>query len=161
MITIPPSLVERSETHYVAVARHVSMSQLDEVAAWLTTQGIELIGAPLIRYRVIDMNDLLQVEIGWPLEAPVEAPSQFIVDVLPAGTYGSATYRDVSEGVAGNAALLGWGNDTGVAWDYRAIDEGDVFASRVEFFLTGPEDDSDPTTWLTEVVIKVAEREAT
>lgn len=47
MITIPPSLVERPETPYVAVARHVSMSQLDEtipqaideVAAWLTTQG--------------------------------------------------------------------------------------------------------------------------
>lgn len=92
MITIPPSLVERPDTPYVAVARHVSMSQLDEtipqaideVAAWLTTQGIELIGVPLIRYRVIDMDNLLHVEIGWLLETPLEAPPQFIVDVLPA-----------------------------------------------------------------------------
>ncbi len=48
-------------------------------------RGIELIGAPLIRYRVIDMDNLLQVEIGWHLEVPIEAPSQFIVDVLPVG----------------------------------------------------------------------------
>ncbi len=165
MITIPPTLVERPETHYVAVPRQVSMEQLDqaipeaidELAAWLATQGIDLSGAPLIRYRVIDMDNLLHVEIGWPLKTPVEAPSQFVVDVLPAGTYGCATYRDVSEGVEGNAVLLGWGHDTGVVWDSWSTNGGDAFASRVEFFLTGPEDDPDPAAWLTEVAIKVAD----
>lgn len=165
MITIPPALIERPVTHYVALPRKVSMNQLgqaipeaiDEVAAWLVTQGIEPFGAPLIRYRVIDMDNDLQVEIGWPIDGPIEAPSQFVVDVLPAGTYGSATYSDVSEGVEGNAALLGWGNDAGLKWDRRDTDEGDAFASRVEFFLTGPDDDPDPTTWLTEVIIKIVD----
>ncbi len=164
MITIPPALVEREATPYVAVPRRVTMDQLDaaipasvdQVAAWLTAHGIELSGLALIRYRVIDMAGVLQVEIGWSVDSPVDAPAPFVVDVLPAGTYGSATYRDPSEGIAGNGALIAWADDAGIGWDVEVTDDGDAFASRVEFFLTGPDEDPDPTTWLTEVAILVA-----
>lgn len=163
MITIPPALVQRSPTPYAALPASVAMSALgemipaalDEVAAALAAVGIAPIGPPLIRYRVIDMDGLLQVENGWPVAELRGAPDSLVLDTLPGGSYGAATYRDVREGVAANAALLEWGAQQGLAWDRREGADGDVFASRVEFFLTGPEDDPDPAQWLTEVAIKV------
>lgn len=165
MITVAPALVEREATPYVALPRQVPMGQLDqaipaavdEVFDWLQSQAIEPAGVPLIRYRIIDMDTLLHVEIGFPVSGPVAAPPGFVVDELPAGTYGSATYQDVSQGVAGNASLIQWASDADVIWDSWDTPDGDAFAGRAEFFLTGPDDDPDPTTWLTEVVIKIAD----
>ncbi|HEX7351789.1 GyrI-like domain-containing protein [Brachybacterium sp.] len=163
MITIPPTLVQRAPTPYAALAASVTMAELDtvipaaldEVAARLAARGIAPIGPPLIRYRVIDMDGLLQIENGWPVADLAGAPDSLVLDTLPGGTYGSATYRDVREGVAGNAALLDWGREQGHMWDRWDTPEGDAFASRIELFLTGPEEDPDPATWLNEVAIKV------
>lgn len=164
MITVPPALVQRAPTPYAALPAAVPMSDLSEVipealgevAARLAAAGIAPVGPPLIRYRVIDMDRLLHVDNGWPVAGLAGAPESLVLDTLPGGWYGAATYRDVREGVAGNAALLEWGTQQGLVWDHWDSVDGDAFASRVEFFLTGPEDDPDPAQWLTEVVIKVS-----
>jgi hypothetical protein len=163
MITVPPALVRRSPTPYAALPAAVPMgglgavipAALDEVAARLAARGVVPVGPPLTRYRVIDMDGMLRVENGWPVADLRGAPDGLVLDTLPGGLYGAATYRDVREGVAANAALLDWGAEHGHEWDRWDTADGDAFASRAEFFLTGPEDDPDPESWLTEVVIKV------
>ena len=164
MITVSPALTERPAVPYVAIALSATMAELDaaivdgieEVASWLTDHGIALTGSPLCRYRVIDMEGQLEVEAGWTIDGPIPAPETFLVDTLPAGTYGSATYRDLDEGIEGNGALIDWAHDNGVAWDRWQTPQGDAFASRVELFRSGPMDHTDPATWIIEVLIKVA-----
>ena len=166
MIVIPPALVERPLVHYVAQARSVTMESLDAtidvalgaVFAWLATNGIAPNGAPIIRYRVIDMARELQVEIGVPVAAPVVVADGLVCDVLPAGTYGAATYRNMAEGVAGNAALIGWADDNGIEWDHWDSEAGDAFACRFEVLLGDPGVNPDPITWEAEVAILVKAR---
>ena len=163
MIVIPPALAERPLVHYVAQPRSVTMETFDAaiedalgvVFAWLATNGFAPSGAPIIRYRVIDMARELRVEIGVPVAAPVVVADGLVCDVLPAGTYGAATYRNMAEGVAGNAALIGWAEDNGIEWDRWDSDAGDVFACRFEVLLGDPAVNPDPTTWEAEVAILV------
>ena len=164
MIVIPPALEERDELHYVALARTVTMDELGDaipaghmaVEAWFASRGIEPSGPPLIRYRVIDMERALHIELGWPVAQPVDAGPEWVTDSLPAGTYGVATYRNPDEGVEGNGALIDWARDNGIEWDRWDTADGDAFRSRVEFELYDPATQPDRTKWETEVAILVA-----
>ncbi len=163
MIVIPPALVERPLVHYVAKPSATTMANLGAaiddgigvVEAWLAAHGIAPDGPPLVRYRVIDMARELQVEVGFPVAAPVEAQDGLVCDTLPAGTYGAATYRNVNEGIAGNGALIDWAAQNGIEWDRWDADAGDTFACRIEVLLGDPAVNPDPTTWDTEVAILV------
>src|SRR6266446_2577970 len=74
MIT-EPKLEDRSAQPYVALRTQATMQELDtvipqrlgEVFAWLGKQGIAPAGAPFIRYLVIDMDALLDSELGVPV----------------------------------------------------------------------------------------------
>ncbi|PKQ25241.1 MAG: hypothetical protein CVT64_11095 [Actinobacteria bacterium HGW-Actinobacteria-4] len=163
MIVVPPALEERGEVRYVAQPRSVTMRELGDaipqgfgaVMEWMVSQGIEPSGPPLIRYRVIDMDSELQVEIGWPVAEPVVAGPDLISDSLPAGTYGVVTYSNPEEGIAGNGELIQWARDNGIEWASSAADAGEAFVSRVEFELTDPDEQPDRLQWQTEVAILV------
>jgi hypothetical protein len=167
MIIVPPALTERPLIHYVAKANAVTLEtfgtaipeSLDAVETWLAERGIEPSGGPLIRYRVIDMETVMQVEIGWPVAEPVDADDArdagLVADSLPAGMYGVTTYRGIENGIAGNGALIQWADDNGIEWDRWDEPTGDAFRARVEFELTDPAEQPDPSTWDTEVAILV------
>ncbi|MCB2412860.1 GyrI-like domain-containing protein [Demequina sp. TTPB684] len=163
MIVVPPALVDRPLVHYVAQPRAVTMDSigaaiddaLGEVESWLASRGVAAAGPPVVRYRVIDMERELLIEVGVPVAAPVDVPDGLVCDSLPAGTYGAATYRGVEEGVEGNAALIAWARENGVEWDRWDADAGDAFACRVEVLLGDPDVNPDPSMWETEVAILV------
>lgn len=164
MIT-PPKIDERAAQHYVGIRTQVPMQQLsvvipqfaDELFAWLEQQSIAPAGPPFTRYYVIDMEKELDIEIGIPVASQVAGDGRVSAGVLPAGRYASLVYTDVSRGIEGNAALLGWGNSQALQWDQWPTEKGDAFGGRVEFFLSDPEVEPDPAKWETEVAIRLAD----
>lgn len=166
MIT-EPKLEDRDEQHYVAIRTQIPMRQLKkvipqllgEVFVWLEQQGIAPAGPPFVRYHVIDMQAKLDIEIGVPVANPLSGNNRISPGVLPAGRYATLIYTGVKNGIPGNAALLNWGAQQGIAWDKWETESGDAFGSRLESFITDPDDEPNQAKWETEVAIRLANAE--
>jgi effector-binding domain-containing protein len=160
-----PRVEYREAQPYIGIRMQVPIRRLGkvipqltgEVFAWLETHDLTPAGAPFIRYHVIDMERLLDVEIGVPVLTAPPGDGRANPGVLPAGRYASLVYRGVKNGIKGNAALLDWGAANGLAWDMWNTEQGDAFGSRYESFLTDPEEEPDPSKWDTEVAIRLAD----
>ncbi|HEU4321860.1 MAG TPA: GyrI-like domain-containing protein [Roseiflexaceae bacterium] len=161
-----PKIEDRAEQHYAGIRTQVTMDELgsgiipqlhSEVMAWLNQHGVPPVGAPILRYHVIDMAGKLDIEVGWPITAPLPENGRVNAGVLPAGRYASLIYTGVANGIAGNAALIRWAEEQGIVWDRWDTPEGDAFRARVETEHTDPADEPDMSKWETEVAIKLAE----
>jgi effector-binding domain-containing protein len=163
MIT-EPKIEERAAQHYVGIRTQVPHSafpqiipqHLDELFAWLGERGVEPAGAPFMRYHVIDMEGDMDVELGVPVAAAVPGDGRVAAGVLPAGRYAALVYSGL-DGIAGNAALIGWARREGLEWDRWDDPNGDAFRARVEHYLTDPAEEPDAEKWETEVAIKLAD----
>jgi effector-binding domain-containing protein len=158
-----PRIDDRPDQHYVAERTRVSIgdfaSAIDRayprVFGWLQEHGIAPAGAPIIRYRVIDMARQLEVDIGVPVAELPAVDGELIADTLPAGRYASLVYSGHYDGlVDATRALLDWGRDQGLRWDQWTVDEGDAWAGRYESYRTDPRAELDPARWQTELAIK-------
>jgi effector-binding domain-containing protein len=164
--TTEPKLDNRPEKHYVGIHAETDASELGsdlipkligEVFQWLGKNGVEPDGGPFMRFNIINMPGLLDIEIGIPVATPVKGDGRVNAGVLPAGQYASLIYWDVTQGEAGNKVLIDWAKDKGLEWDHWEDPKGDAFRSRYEIYIDGPQEDPDPTKWRTEVAIKVAD----
>jgi effector-binding domain-containing protein len=166
MIT-EPKVEDRTEQHYVAIRTQASMQELDtaipqglgEVFAWLVHQGVAPSGAPFTRYLVIDMEALLDIEVGVPVATALSGDDRISAGVLPAGRYASLVYTGIDNGIKANWALLKWGAEKGLVWDSWKTEKGDAFGARLESFLTNPDEEPDRAKWETEVAIRLAEHQ--
>ena len=70
-----------------------------EVYGWLASKGLKPAGAPLWRYRVIDMPAKLEIDVAVPVAAAVIGYSRIIPDILPAGSYATLIYTGPYEGL--------------------------------------------------------------
>ncbi len=166
--TTEPKIDTRAEQHYAGIRTVIPMAELgssgiipqliDETLDWLNEQKISTTGVPFMRYYIIDMENNLDIEIGWPVAEPVSGNGRINARSLPAGRYGSLIYTDAREGYEGNKILIGWARDQGLAWDSWETDKGEAFRSRYEVFITGPDEDPDIANWQTEVAIKLADK---
>ena len=161
---------ERVETRpdqpYAAIPAEVSMDGFGEILGpmwgevfgWLGSRGIEPAGPPLIRYKVIDMERTMQIEVGVPVAAPIDGDDRVIGGVLPAGRYAVLShFGDYSGLVEANGALLDWVAAEGESVDQRPTGGGDAFGGRVEFYPTDPEEEPDPSKWQTDVAFRLAD----
>ena len=93
MKTTPPTIDERAQQPYAGIRTQVSHREfptiipklLDETFGWLAQQAISPAGAPFMRYHVIDMDGLMDVELGVPVAEPVAGNGRVGAGVLPAG----------------------------------------------------------------------------
>ena len=155
------------EQPYLAIRSTVAIGQLDtiigpqldEVMSWLTENGLNSVGAPLIRYHICpaiaDSHAIAEVSIGWPISKLVNAPCSMEFAALPSGNYACLTFTGVENGIAGNEQLVSWARSHNQLFDSWLVPDGEGFSGRVEYMLDGPEDDPDPSTWRTEVAIKI------
>ncbi len=165
MNTTEPKIENRPEQPTVGIRTQIPHHELpniipqllDETEAWLHEQGAAQTGIPFIRYHVINMEGDMDIEVGWPVAAGLTSSGRVKADVIPAGRYASLIYTDVAKGIEGNSVLIGWAKEQGMEWDAWNVPAGHAFASRVEYFLDGPDDDPDPANWRTEVAIKLAD----
>src|SRR5215469_5944676 len=94
-MTAQPSIVKRTEQPYVAIRAFVTVQTLGavlpglhpEVRSWLRSHGAQPAGEPFFKYNVIDMERQLEVEVGFPVAAPVTGEDQVLAAVLSAGRY--------------------------------------------------------------------------
>ena len=160
-----PSLEDRLEQPYVGIRTQVPIhllgstipQLLGELFPWLAERDVWPAGPPFIRYHVIDMARVLDVELGIPVATAPPGDGRVSPGLLPAGRYAVLVYTGRDNGIAGNAALLDWGKQQGLTWDRWTTDTGDAFGSRYESFLTAPDEQPDPRKWATEVAIRLAD----
>lgn len=166
MKTTEPKLDERTDQPTVGIRTQASMNELGsiipqlngEVFTWLEKRGVAPSGPPFIRYHVINMPGMMDIELGWPVAQAMSGDERVSASALPAGRYASLIYTGIENGIGGNGALLDWGAEQGLVWDTFASDKGDGFGARYESFLTGPEDNPNPANWDTEVAIRLADK---
>ena len=160
-----PEIVTRPEQPYAAIRVRVSMADLaavvpplnQEVFAWLGERGVSPAGAPFWKYNVIDMAAKLEIEAGVPVAAAVAGDDRVVTGVLPAGRCATLTHvGHPSELVAATGALLDWAAAQGLTFDVTPGDDGEVWACRLENYLTDPSQEPDMSKWVTELAFKLA-----
>lgn len=161
-----PQLVQRAEQPYAAIRVLVTMQELgdvvpplnDEVFAWLAQQGVQAAGPPFWKYNVIDMERQLEIEAGAPTASAITGDDRVSTGVLPAGTYATLTNTGhPSTLIDATRALLEWGDRQSVRWDRSEVGEGEQWGSRLEIYLTDPDEQPDLTQWQTELAFRVAD----
>ena len=128
-----------------------------EVFAWLGARGAAPAGAPFWKYNVIDMAGKLEIEAGVPVAAAVAGDDRVVAGVLPAGRYATLTHvGHPSELMAATKALLDWAAEQGLTWDVTPGAGGDLWACRLENYLTDPSQEPDMSKWVTQLAFKLA-----
>src|SRR3712207_3763993 len=65
---------------------------LKELRIWVQTRGIADEGPYFLRYHVIDMNNQMDIEVGYVVSKHLAGDDRVAPGVLPAGNYASLTY---------------------------------------------------------------------
>jgi effector-binding domain-containing protein len=155
-----PRIEERAAQHYAGIQATVPMGGISaavdeafpELFAWLAGIGTAPAAPPFIRFLVIDMEALLQLELGVPVAAPVTGSGRVKAGVLPAGRYAVLRHIGHYDGlIDANAALQQWAHDHGLEFDVRDTPEGSAWGSRIEEYITDPSGEPDPGKWETDV----------
>jgi effector-binding domain-containing protein len=115
-----PRIEERAAQHYAGIQATVPMDGISaavdeafpELFGWLAGTGTAPAGPPFIRFLVIDMEALLQLELGVPVAAPMTETGRIRPGILPAGRYVVLRHIGNYDGlIDANAALQQWAQD--------------------------------------------------
>lgn len=164
-----PEIAHRTPTAYaftphrvpLAEVGKVSVASFDRIRKWLKQHRQTPIAAPFVRYRRIDMAETLDIETGIPVEAAGEADDGIGFGEIPAGRYARLLWAGPYDTlIDGNAHLVAWGRQRGIAWDMTPSAEGGMFAARMETYLVGPAQEPNPAKWLTEIAIRIVAGES-
>jgi hypothetical protein len=100
-----PQIVTRAQQPYVAIRERVTMLELaglgarfGELFAWLGSRSLTPAGPPFFRYIVIDMDRVLEVDVGVPVAAVVDGDGCLMPGVLPAGRWNGKPQQQWSPG---------------------------------------------------------------
>lgn len=170
----PPRVVRRPAEAYLFLQRSVPMGGLTALADLIPVlfdgagrHGLEVAGAPLYRFRVVDMARELVVDVGLPVavdppdaDLPLAAsdPDRPWLGTLPAGRYVTVVrvgHPDTL--VQATADLLEWATAAGLRFDVHEGPDGDVWGGRIERYLTDPRDEPDMARWETELTFRLAD----
>jgi len=162
-VNIPePGIVERAAQPYVALRRQVMIpfgkdvtKAMKQLAKEIKAQGIQGTGAAIFKYNIVKMPEL-EIEFGFEVDKPQSTTGELLSGTLPAGRYAELTffgpYRHLYKV---NGALIDWSRAKGLVFDVHEEADGDHFASRVEIYPNGPDDEPDPNKLKTIVAIKL------
>lgn len=144
-----PTIVDREPQLYAAVHRTVSMADFGSiigpsfgaVAEFVAQHSAEDSGPSFIKYTVIDMEGVMELEFGIPIEKRVEGSGEVFVSELPSGRYATVTHTGpYDELYTVTSMLVGWAKENGVEWDSAPEGAGERFVSRIEWYLNDPAD---------------------
>lgn len=160
-----PEIVERAEVHYLAVPVETAQADIARIApdeirklfATLGKAGVAPAGPMMFRYHSMD-GGRMSLDIAVPVAETEFGADGLVSGSLPAGRYASIEYRGGYEGLyKANAVLREWMEAEGHhAMPVETNGRRNV-AGWAEIYRAGPEIDPDPETWVTEIVIKVAD----
>lgn len=161
--TTEPKIDTRSEQPYLGIRTRTPMKGMfnvtdklfKELGLWQKQHGIDAGGALFLRYHIIDMEGVMDIEVGIPVAAAISGDERVSAGILPAGRYASLIY--VGNGYTGNKTLIEWAKANGLVWDAWDDPAGHAFRSRYERYLTDPKIQPLKSKWEVEVAIKLAD----
>ena len=164
MIT-EPKIGRRSEQHTVGIRVKTPFRGmfavvdrlLKELRTWVKTHGIADEGPFFLRYHVIDMEGMMDIELGFIVPKPLPGDERVKPGVLPQGQYATLTYSRYA--LRGNKALLEWLQENNIKIDRWDDEEGDAFACRYEAYLTDYRVEPRKSAWEVELAIKLADED--
>ncbi|MEP7026550.1 MAG: GyrI-like domain-containing protein [Actinomycetota bacterium] len=158
-----PQVTERAAQPYLAIPFTVTMATFPQAAdtgfpelfGWLGEHGVIPSGPPFIRYRVIDMDAELEIEIGAPIAAAVPGSGRIQAGELPGGRYVTLVHTGPYGGlVAANAALQDWAREQGISLE--SSEDGRRFRGRLEFYPSDPREEPDSAKWQVEIAYLIS-----
>lgn len=162
MIT-EPKISFRNEQPYVGIRVKTPFNGmfatvdklLKELRNWVKAHAIADEGPFFLRYHVIDMDGMMDIELGFMVQEPLGGDDRVKPNILPKGRYASLTYTRYA--MRGNKALLAWIKENNIKMDRWDDKEGDAFACRYEAYLTDYRVEPRKTAWNVELAIKIAD----
>jgi effector-binding domain-containing protein len=163
MITAQPALENRPEQPYVGIRTKVTMAEIgsklpplhQEIVHWLEKQSLTPSGAPFFRYIVIDMENQLDMEVGFPVASPLAGEGHIQAGLLPAGSYATLTHTGHFKGLYhATGELLDWAKKNNIVWATTQEGKDEIWEARLEIYLS--DDDPNPEKWVTELAFLVA-----
>ncbi|WP_152365532.1 GyrI-like domain-containing protein [Microlunatus speluncae] len=158
-----PRVEDRSEQPYVSIRTRANFTEwggvnalIGEVQDWLAARELAPAGPPLYRYHLIgNLTDRFDVEVGFPVAAPVAGDERVITGALPAGRYLVLEHRGHPDSIGGShAALVDWAEAHGVA--LTGSPDRLRWGLMFESYVTDPAEVPEPGQWVTELVYQVA-----
>jgi len=128
---------------------------LKELRLWVQKNSIADEGPYFLRYHVIDMNNQMDIEVGFVVSKHLTGDDRVRQGMLPAGRYASLIYQRY--GMRANKALIHWAKENGIHWDRWDDPAGDAFRCRYEAYLTDYRVEPRKSKWKVELAIKVAD----
>jgi effector-binding domain-containing protein len=164
---VQPQILDRPDQPYVAIRARVTMDTISAIAdrfpelmAWLAEHQLAAAGAPFLKYNLIDMDGLLEVEAAAPVSTlPDTAGSDAIVGgTLPSGRYACLTHVGPFDGlVAATKQLLDWAHEQQLSFDTTDTPTGERWGGRLEIYYSDPRQEQDPAKWTTELAFRLAD----
>ena len=124
-----------------------------ELRLWVNAHDLADQGPYFLRYHVIDMKGLMEVEAGFVVIPPQIGDERVNPGVLPAGRYAHLTYSRYA--LRGNQALLRWVNEQQLEIDREDTSKGDAFGCRYEAYLTDYRTEPRKKQWQVDLAIRL------
>src|SRR5258708_39049518 len=107
-----PKIEDRKAQPYMGIRTRVALQELDvvipqsigEVFAFLGKQGVAQVHAPFVRYHVINMPQMLDIEVGIPVASALPGEGRVHGGGFPAGSSALRVYTGGYHGMLGRAA---------------------------------------------------------
>jgi effector-binding domain-containing protein len=156
-----PGIDHRPARHYVGL-RIITpfegmFAQTDklfkELRQWVNAQDVANQGPYFLRYHVIDMKGLMDVEAGFVVTTQQTRDERVNSGVLPAGRYAHLTYSRYA--LRGNQALLIWIKEQQLEADREDTSNGETFGCRYEAYLTDYRTEPRKTKWQVDLAIRL------
>ena len=124
-----------------------------ELRQWVDTEGLAEQGPYFLRYHVIDMKGLMDVEAGFFVKSQPTGDGRVKGGVLPAGRYAHLTYSRYA--LRGNQALSIWVQEKKLEVDREMTSKGEAFVCRYEAYLTDYRSEPRKTKWQVDLAFKL------
>jgi effector-binding domain-containing protein len=124
-----------------------------ELRQWVNEHGVADQGPYFLRYHVIDMQGLMDVEAGFVVTSKQPGDERVKSGVLPVGRYAHLTYSRYA--LRGNQALLLWMKEKQLEADREETSKGDAFGCRYEAYLTDYRTEPRKKNWQVDLAIRL------
>lgn len=125
----------------------------NELRKWVNAHGLAEQGPYFLRYHVIDMKGLMDVEAGFVVKSGQSGDGRVKAGVLPAGRYAHLTYSRYA--LRGNQVLSIWAQEKKLDVDKDITSKGEAFACRYEAYLTDYRVEPRKTKWQVDLAFRL------
>ncbi|QIA06241.1 SRPBCC family protein [Draconibacterium halophilum] len=130
----------RETVPFIEVSREMS-EMYNEISKFLAQKEVEMAGIPFAMYHLMDEEEI-DLECGIPIDETVEGNAKVKIATFPTTTCASLDfYGDYNNLQEGHIALQKWVEAHGF----------NLISAPMEFYLTDPQQETDPTKWITRI----------